>query len=132
MSNANCSLSECNTFQMIRLRVLISPPDTCFVIASDLTAGQFKVGDLFRHSQNVLSVFFWPVEECQPAIVVDPAVQDQSRLSMFSAFQVFKFLHRLSMFSSWTVDNLSGFLSYRHDQPKPVKLENLNLGYFAL
>ena len=42
---------------MIRMKVLSSPPDTCFVIASDLTAGQSKVGDLFRHSQNVLSVF---------------------------------------------------------------------------
>ena len=114
---------------MIRMKVLSSPPDTCFVIASDLTAGQSKVGDLFRHSHHVLSVFFLG-EECQPAIGVDPVVQAGPDYQCFQAFQVFMFLHRLSMFSSWTVDNLSGFLPYRHDQPEPVDSET-HLGYFA-
>ena len=76
---------------MIMMKVLSSPPDTCFVIASDLTAGQSKVGDLFQHSQNVISVFFLS-EECQPVIVVDPAVQAQSRLSMFSSLSSFQVL----------------------------------------
>ena len=75
----------------------------------------------FGWSKNV-NLLLWWTPRCKPS----PDYQ------CFQAFQVFKFLHRLSMFSSWTVDNLSGFLSYRHDQPEPVKLENLNLGYFAL
>ena len=77
---------------MIMMKVLSSSPVTCFVIASDLTAGQSKVGDLFRQSQNLLSVFFWPGEECQPAIVVDPVVQARSRLSMFSTLSSFQVL----------------------------------------
>ena len=36
--------------------------------------------------------FFWPGEECQPAIVVDPAVQARSWLSMFSSLSSFQVL----------------------------------------
>ena len=36
--------------------------------------------------------FFWPSEECQPVIVLDPAVQAQSRLSMFSSLSSFQVL----------------------------------------
>ena len=58
-----------------------------------------------------MSFQFFLGEECQPAIGVDPVVQAGPDYQCFQAFQVFMFLHRLSMFSSWTVDNLSGFLS---------------------
>ena len=69
----------------------------------------------FGRSKNVNQVLWW-TPWCKPG----PDYQ------CFQPFQVFKFLHRLSMFSSWTVDNLSGFLSYRHDQTEPVDPETLN------
>ena len=116
---------------MKMMKVLRSPPDTYFVIASDLTAGQSKVGDLFRQSQNVSSVFFGRVKNVNQLLWWTPRCKPGPDYQCFQAFQVFKFLHRLSMFSSWTVDNLSGFLSYRHDQREPAKTETLNLGYFA-
>ena len=111
---------------MKMMKVLRSPPDTYFVIASDLTAGQSKVGDLFRQSQNVLSFFFGRVKNVNQLLWWTPRCKPSPDYQCFQAFQVFKFLHRLSMFSSWTVDNLSGFLSYRHDQTEPVDPETLN------
>ena len=67
----------------------------------------------FGQVKNVNQLLWW-TPWCKPG----PDYQ------CFQAFQVFKFLHRLSMFSSWTVDNLSGFLSYRHDQPETSRPRN--------
>ena len=73
------------------MKVLSFPPDTCFVIASDLTAGQFKVGYLFRHSQNVLSVFL-AGRRMSTSYCGGPRGAAQSRLSMFSSLSSFQVL----------------------------------------
>ena len=73
---------------MIIVKVLSSHPDTCFVIASDLTAGQSKVGDLFRQSQNVLSFFFGRVKNVNQVLWWTPRCKPGPDYQCFQAFQV--------------------------------------------